>query len=92
LIFPFQVRLVVSAETTLDKLFQLNVDTEEGNGLSDLQRVVMDELSQDDPSVDVRANVFSGEEELFAYDRTVSRLYEMQSSHYWNARKPSSTS
>lgn len=29
------------------------------------------------------ANVFTGDEEIFAFDRTVSRLYEMQSPAYW---------
>uniref|UniRef100_A0A1B0C3T9 Uncharacterized protein n=1 Tax=Glossina palpalis gambiensis TaxID=67801 RepID=A0A1B0C3T9_9MUSC len=32
---------------------------------------------------DAGANVFTGEEELFAFDRTISRLYEMQSKVYW---------
>ena len=29
------------------------------------------------------AGVFSGEEELFAFDRTTSRMTEMQSKDYW---------
>lgn len=29
------------------------------------------------------ANVFTGDEEAFAFQRTVSRLAEMQSSDYW---------
>lgn len=29
------------------------------------------------------ANVFTGDEEVFAFQRTVSRLAEMQSSDYW---------
>lgn len=29
------------------------------------------------------ASIFTGEEELFAYDRTVSRLSEMQTQEYW---------
>ncbi|PIO77026.1 ATPase, AFG1 family [Teladorsagia circumcincta] len=87
-----KVRLVVSAEATLDKLFQLSVDVDGETGLSDSQRLLMDVMSKNDPNVKVQANMFSGEEELFAYDRTVSRLYEMQSAHYWNLRKPSSTS
>ena len=27
-------------------------------------------------------SIFTGEEELFAYERTISRLYEMQSNEY----------
>jgi peroxisome-assembly ATPase len=29
------------------------------------------------------ASIFTGEEELFAFDRTVSRLSEMQTREYW---------
>ena len=29
------------------------------------------------------ASIFTGEEELFAFDRTVSRLAEMQTAEYW---------
>lgn len=32
---------------------------------------------------DHKANIFTGEEELFAFDRTVSRLSEMQTLQYW---------
>ncbi|KAK5965751.1 Lactation elevated protein 1 [Trichostrongylus colubriformis] len=87
-----KVRLVVSAEATLENLFQLTISVEGEAELSDAQRMLIDDLSQDGATVDVKANVFSGEEEFFAYDRTVSRLYEMQSVQYWSMRKPSSTS
>ena len=33
-----------------------------------------------------QASIFTGEEELFAFERTVSRLAEMQSEEYWNHR------
>ena len=29
------------------------------------------------------ASIFTGQEEIFAFDRTVSRLSEMQTSDYW---------
>lgn len=29
------------------------------------------------------ASIFTGEEEIFAFDRTVSRLSEMQTGEYW---------
>jgi protein AFG1 len=29
------------------------------------------------------ASIFTGDEEIFAFDRTVSRLSEMQTSEYW---------
>ena len=49
------------------------------------QRMLIDDLgikASDGGSLD--ASVFSGEEELFAFDRTYSRLTEMQSKAYWN--------
>ncbi|XP_039260879.2 AFG1-like ATPase isoform X1 [Styela clava] len=39
-------------------------------------------LTQDDTTTDL--NVFSGEEEQFAFQRAVSRLKEMQSKAYWD--------
>ena len=33
------------------------------------------------------ASIFTGEEELFAFDRTVSRLKEMQTQEYWNTER-----
>lgn len=32
---------------------------------------------------DASSNIFTGEEELFAFERTKSRLHEMQSPAYW---------
>ena len=32
------------------------------------------------------SSIFTGEEELFAWDRTVSRLTEMQTAQYWMER------
>ena len=37
-------------------------------------------------SVDSKASIFTGEEELFAFDRAVSRLVEMQSTAYWEEK------
>ena len=31
------------------------------------------------------ASIFTGEEELFAFERTISRLTEMQSEEYWKS-------
>ena len=38
------------------------------------------------------ASIFTGEEELFAFERTISRLAEMQSEEYWNHRNVITTS
>ncbi|KAE9415760.1 hypothetical protein Angca_004481, partial [Angiostrongylus cantonensis] len=85
-----KVRLVVSADAPPEGLFLLEEDKNDMGALSDSQRVLMDDLEVKEGSDTVRANVFSGEEEAFAYVRTVSRLYEMRGSLYWSVRKPSS--
>ena len=54
----------------------------------DESRMLIDDLglkAADSGSLD--AGVFSGEEELFAFDRTVSRLTEMQTKDYWKKWK-----
>ncbi|KAH7694943.1 Protein C30F12.2 [Aphelenchoides avenae] len=52
----------------------------------------MDDLAVKEGTEAAAANVFSGSEETFAFSRTVSRLYEMQTDAYWEYRRPSSTS
>lgn len=50
---------------------------------SDEHRMLLDDLSITKDSKDAAANIFTGEEELFAFDRTLSRLAEMQTEEYW---------
>uniref|UniRef100_A0A1A9WJ01 ATPase N2B n=1 Tax=Glossina brevipalpis TaxID=37001 RepID=A0A1A9WJ01_9MUSC len=73
-------RVVISADVPLDKLFNFS---DKSSDLADDQRILMDDLKISLGSTDAGANVFTGEEELFAFDRTVSRLYEMQKKEYW---------
>ena len=54
----------------------------------DASRMLIDDLglkAAESGSLD--AGVFSGEEELFAFDRTVSRMTEMQTKDYWKKWK-----
>uniref|UniRef100_A0AC34FS36 AFG1-like ATPase n=1 Tax=Panagrolaimus sp. ES5 TaxID=591445 RepID=A0AC34FS36_9BILA len=83
-----KVRIVCSAEATPENLFHINEDEE--IVLSDSQRILMDDLKVGHGTEQATANVFSGSEEIFAYNRTVSRLCEMQTAAYWAYRKPSS--
>lgn len=39
-----------------------------------------------------QSSIFTGEEELFAFERTVSRLTEMQTEEYWNLRSSAGNS
>lgn len=45
--------------------------------------MLMDDLAISHGSDNYKSNIFTGEEELFAFDRTVSRLSEMQTKEYW---------
>lgn len=76
--YDHKVRVVCSADTPLQSLFMQKLkdadDTESRILLDDL------ELSQD---ASAGLSVFTGEEEIFAFQRTLSRLTEMQTEQYW---------
>ncbi|CAJ0594364.1 unnamed protein product [Cylicocyclus nassatus] len=82
-----KVRVVIGAEAPLDKLFRLaedlNTNSSDGHATEDWEKMKEHQESS-------YVNVFSGKDEIFAYERTVSRLYEMQNSQYWCARRPTS--
>lgn len=82
-----RVRVVCSAEAAPEDLFHIN---EEEIELSDSQKVLMDDLKVTQGSEQAAANIFTGSEEVFAFNRTVSRLCEMQTQTYWSYRKPTS--
>ena len=42
-------------------------------------------------SQDYTASIFTGEEEIFAFERTVSRLIEMQGEEYWSLDRTKSS-
>ncbi|XP_023307218.2 putative ATPase N2B [Lucilia cuprina] len=77
-LYDNRVRVVMSAEAPLDKLFNFS---DKPTDIADDQRMLMDDLKLG--AQDTSASVFTGEEEMFAYDRTISRLYEMQKKEYW---------
>ena len=78
--------MVASGEAPYWELFQ-NDEASEQDKLEE-HRMLIDDLgikASDSGAID--ASVFSGEEELFAFDRTVSRLTEMQTKNYWKKWK-----
>ncbi|XP_033219323.1 putative ATPase N2B [Belonocnema kinseyi] len=79
-LYDSRIRIVVSAAAPHNKLFVPEGDAE----YSDEKRALMDDLQISHGSDDHKSNIFTGEEELFAFDRTVSRLSEMQTSEYWH--------
>ncbi|KAM6086180.1 AFG1-like ATPase isoform 1-T1 [Theristicus caerulescens] len=76
--YEHKVRIICSAVTPLQSLFLVEHD----NGELEDNRVLMDdlELSQDSAK---GLSMFTGEEEIFAFQRTISRLTEMQTEQYW---------
>lgn len=78
-LYDNKVRVVISAAVPHTKLFIPEGDSE----YTDEKRMLMDDLKISHDSDDHKSNLFTGEEELFAFDRTVSRLSEMQTAQYW---------
>uniref|UniRef100_A0A8C3AHQ1 AFG1 like ATPase a n=2 Tax=Cyclopterus lumpus TaxID=8103 RepID=A0A8C3AHQ1_CYCLU len=76
-LYDHKVRVVILADHPLDDLFVHRGD--DGHHES---HVLMDDLglTRDEAS---SLAIFSGEEEMFAFQRTVSRLTEMQTEEYW---------
>uniref|UniRef100_A0A1S4H373 Uncharacterized protein n=2 Tax=gambiae species complex TaxID=44542 RepID=A0A1S4H373_ANOGA len=80
-LYDSRVRLVVSADVPYKYLF--SNDAPDDMHTSDEHRMLMDDLKITKDSTDASSNIFTGEEEVFAFERTVSRLAEMQSAEYW---------
>ncbi|VVC37419.1 P-loop containing nucleoside triphosphate hydrolase,ATPase, AFG1-like [Cinara cedri] len=78
-LYDNKVCVLIYADKPVKELFV----AKKSGGLGDDQMVLMDDLNLNSESTDIKANVFTGDEEIFAFDRTVSRLMEMQSSDYW---------
>ena len=79
--YDHKIRIVASGYAPYWQLFQPEGVSEQEK--LEQNRVLIDDLgikASSKGSLD--AGVFSGEEELFAFDRTVSRLTEMQTKDY----------
>ncbi|XP_052896297.1 putative ATPase N2B [Anopheles moucheti] len=81
-LYDSRVRLVVSADVPYKYLF--SDEAPDDMHTSDEHRMLMDDLKITKDSTDASSNIFTGEEEVFAFERTVSRLAEMQSAEYWS--------
>lgn len=78
-LYDNRIRLVISSDVPHTQLFT----TEKPQDHADEDRMLMDDLKIEVGSENATANIFTGEEEIFAFDRTVSRLSEMQTRDYW---------
>lgn len=79
-LYDSKVRVVISAAVPHTQLFVPEGDSE----YTDEKRMLMDDLKISHGSDNHKSNIFTGEEELFAFDRTISRLSEMQTAQYWD--------
>jgi len=85
-LYDHKIRVVCSGEVDYWELFQ-SEEISHQDRLNE-SRLLIDDLglkAAAQGSLD--SGVFSGEEELFAFDRTVSRLTEMQTKDYWKKWK-----
>ncbi|KAM8834235.1 AFG1 like ATPase a isoform 1-T1 [Synchiropus picturatus] len=76
-LYDHKVRVVILADQPLEDIF-----VHDGDHSHDEGHILMDDLGlkRDEAS---SLSIFSGEEEKFAFQRTVSRLTEMQTEEYW---------
>lgn len=85
-LYDHKIRVIASGEAPYWQLFQSHEISHQQR--LDESRLLIDDLglkAADTGSLD--SGVFSGEEELFAFDRTVSRMTEMQTKDYWKKWK-----
>ncbi|KAG2467648.1 AFG1L ATPase, partial [Polypterus senegalus] len=89
--YEHKVRVVCLADSSLDNIFV----QERQEDSSEAHRILMDDLGLSQGEVNFMFDVylqdsasglsiFTGEEEIFAFYRTISRLTEMQTEQYWN--------
>ncbi|XP_076834340.1 AFG1 like ATPase a [Brachyhypopomus gauderio] len=83
-LYDHKVRVVLEAEVPLEKLF-----VNEGHH-DDESHILIDDLGLKRDAAS-SLSIFTGEEEVFAFQRTVSRLTEMQTEEYWVAGDRSSS-
>ncbi|XP_041354051.1 AFG1-like ATPase [Gigantopelta aegis] len=78
-LYDNKVKLVCSAAAEADELFSV--------GSVDAFDVQSNRALMDDLDIQANTSIFTGEEELFAFQRTISRLSEMQTMEYWNLQR-----
>lgn len=83
MLYDNKTKVIITADVPIEDLFF--IPKYKVNEISDEHRMLMDDLKMGEK--DLKANIFSGEEEIFAFDRTLSRLSEMQSEDYWGKKR-----
>ncbi|CAG5116389.1 unnamed protein product, partial [Candidula unifasciata] len=54
---------------------------------AEANRALMDDLGISAGSELAKSNIFTGEDEIFAFERIISRLTEMQTKEYWESKR-----
>ena len=83
MLYDNHIKVLFSAETQLSKLFLKGDMTEYDKHH---ERVLLGDLNIQAPDNHETASIFTGEEELFAFERVTSRMMEMNTAAYWNQK------
>ncbi|KAJ8397635.1 hypothetical protein AAFF_G00436340 [Aldrovandia affinis] len=78
ILYDNKVRVVILAQVPLDRIFVHGQQSLEDEG----HRMLMDDLGLAKDAWR-RLSIFTAEEEIFSFRRTLSRLKEMQTAQYW---------
>lgn len=79
-LYDNRTRLICSASTSIEDLFNAAPLTTNDD---EFKRKLMDDLDLSAADASSSA-IFTAEEEIFAFERTISRLTEMQTEQYWS--------
>ncbi|XP_018019092.2 putative ATPase N2B [Hyalella azteca] len=81
-LYDNKVRVVCSSDVPHDQIFE----RWSPEIINKENLTLMDDLGLKEKEAETKSiNIFTGEEEMFACDRTVSRLSQMMTSEYWHA-------
>ncbi|XP_005093260.1 AFG1-like ATPase [Aplysia californica] len=80
-LYDNKVKLVMSSSSPIQELFSVG---DLSSHDAEANMALMDDLGINAKSELARSSIFTGEEELFAFERVVSRLTEMQTKEYWD--------
>lgn len=86
MMYDNRVRVVFSAQVELDELFNFDV-SDEFCPDGDADRNLIDDLGLSS-SEGKNLSFITGEDEIFAFSRAVSRITEMQTHQYWESVEP----
>lgn len=86
MMYDNRVRVVFSAKVELDNLFNFDASDEFGAD-EDANRNIIDDLGLSSSDGN-KLSFITGEDEIFAFSRAVSRITEMQTHQYWESLEP----